>query len=139
MALPRPKHGFAEAKTTAKLSAAYRLRNVRYWNSRVPDGTAPPPGPGQGAPVDDAAATIDNDAINAVSELAALTARNGDTSAKDATALTKALNSANQVDDVLDVSDLRNVNGDGSDVGDVSDVSDVKVLGFMSHVICCDL
>jgi hypothetical protein len=68
--MTRMSHGFAEARHTAKLNSAFRLRNVRYWNSRQPDGTAPPPG--QAAPMDDAAAAIDNDASNAVSELAAL-------------------------------------------------------------------
>jgi hypothetical protein len=98
--MTRMSHGFAEARHTAKLSSAFRLRNVRYWNSRHPDGTAPPPG--QFAPVvNDPTEDIDNDANTAVAELAALAARNGDTSAKDAAALTKALNSADKVTDVL--------------------------------------
>jgi hypothetical protein len=98
--MTRMSHGFAEARHTAKLQSAYRLRNVRYWNSRQPDGTAPPPG--QFAPVvNDPAGDIDNDANIAVDELAVLAARNGDTSAKDAAALTKALNSAEQLNGVL--------------------------------------
>lgn len=98
--MTRMSHGFAEAKTTAKLSAAYRMRNVRFWNSRVPDGTAPPPGMHAPAPHDPDA--VDGDAADAAVAVAALDAmafRPGN--ASDDGSLRRAQNSAQKVDAVL--------------------------------------
>lgn len=98
--MTRMSHGFAEAKTTAKLSAAFRLRNVRYWNSRVADGTAPPPG--MHAPASRDSEVIGDDdaaAAAAVADLAAMASRPGD--ASDDGSLRRAQNSAQQVDKVL--------------------------------------
>ena len=116
--MTRMSHGFAETRHTAKLSAAFRVRNVRFWNSAVPDGTAPPPG--IGAPVDDDAVAIENAADKAIAELDAMVAaREVDTSAKDAAKLRKAQNAAHQVEGVLQAYYMAT-----SGVGNASDPTD---------------
>jgi hypothetical protein len=43
--MTRMSQGFAESAESAKINSQYRMRNCRFWNSTIPDGTAPPPGP----------------------------------------------------------------------------------------------
>jgi hypothetical protein len=93
--------GFAEDAKTAKLISAYRQRNVRYWNSKTPDGTARPPGPhapGTGDDEDDAA--VDSEAAAAIAALAREASRFDET-AQDAAKLARAQASSRTVDDLL--------------------------------------
>lgn len=103
--MTRMSQGFAEDAKTAKLSSEYRQRNVRYWNSKTPDGTARPPGPhapGTGDDEDDAA--LDSEAAAAIAELAREASR-FDATAQDAAKLARAHKSSRTVNNVLQAYD----------------------------------
>jgi hypothetical protein len=99
--MTRMSQGFAEAAHTAKLSSEYRQRNVRYWNSKTPDGTARPPGPHAPATGDDEdESVVDSEAAAAIAELAREASRFDET-AQDAAKLARAQTSWRTVDDLL--------------------------------------
>jgi hypothetical protein len=99
--MTRMSQGFAEAAHVAKLSSDYRHRNVRFWNSKVPDGTARPPGPHVSGTGDDADDAMDSEAAAVLADLARQATRFDET-AKDAAKIAGAEKSRQTVDSVLE-------------------------------------
>jgi hypothetical protein len=101
--MTRMSQGFAESADSAKVNALYRLRNCRFWNSLVADGTAPPPGLHAPGAVDGAEGGDDNVAAEAAAAIGELIrqAQGAESPAKEAAKLRSAQKSECTIEAVL--------------------------------------